>query len=97
MGSVEMVLGDLSTFQHHSVRFRATHMTKVFFKRTMPFADQCGFVVADEFGEYQHCEDEAEFGLYFRKTNTRVMMVSLCQYHTIYQESIWVGENSLEG
>ena len=71
-------------------------MAKVLFKRTTPFSGSCAFVIADEYGEYERCDAEAEIGLYFRRSDARVMMVSLCLYHTIYQESIWIGENANE-
>jgi len=72
-------------------------MAKILFKRTTPFSEVCGFVVADEYGEYERCDDDSDFGLYFRReSNQIVTMVSLCHYHTIYQESVWVGENSRE-
>lgn len=42
------------------------------------------------FGEFEQCEKEAEHGIYFGDMIT-VKMISLCKYHTIYQESLWVG------
>ena len=79
-------------FHLHLVQLQATHMAKILFKRTTPFSEACSFVVADEYGEYERCNDESDFGLYFRQSDAKVMMVSLCHYHTIYQESIWIGD-----
>ena len=83
-------------FHLHLVQLQATHMAKILFKRTTPFSEVCSFIVADSYGEYERCDEESDFGLYFRQSDARVMMVSLCHYHTIYQESIWIGENSNE-
>jgi len=71
-------------------------MAKILFKRTTPFSEACAFVIADSYGEYEKCDAFADFGLYFRRSNNMVTMVSLCHFHTIYQESVWVGENSRE-
>lgn len=58
----------------------------------MPFSDQCGFVVEDDLGFYDRCEEDADFGIYFRKLGEGVVsMISLCHYHTIVQESYWKG------
>jgi len=65
-------------------------MAKVKFKRTTRFEDQCCFVFESEPGFWERCEEDADFGLYYGD-DKRVSMVSLCHYHTIYQESIWVG------
>lgn len=66
-------------------------MSKVRFKRTTPFSKQCGFIIHQAWGELERCESDAVFGLYFG-SSTRVSMISLCLYHTIYQESIWISE-----
>jgi hypothetical protein len=58
------------------------------FKRTMPFEKRCCFIV-QEWGEIERCEADAEFGLY---VGTLVIkLVSLCRFHTIYQESLLIG------
>jgi hypothetical protein len=59
------------------------------FKRTTPFEEQCCFVADTGEGLWERCEEEADFGLYFGD-NARVTMVSLCHYHTVYQESLWI-------
>ena len=41
-------------------------------------------------GELEQCDAFAEIGLYYG--NDRIVkMTSLCTYHAIYQESLWVG------
>ena len=42
-------------------------------------------------GELEQCDAFAEVGFYYGN-NAIVKMTSLCQYHAIYQESLWVGE-----
>ena len=42
------------------------------------------------YGEFEQCDAEAEHGIYFGDYQI-VKMVSLCKFHTIYQESLWVG------
>jgi hypothetical protein len=46
--------------------------------------------VDNGYGEFEQCEEEAEHGIYFGDFQI-VKMISLCKYHTIYQESLWVG------
>ena len=58
-------------------------------KRTTPFEDQCNFYL-DDGTELVRCEIEAEVGFYYGG-DMRVKMTSLCQYHAIYQESLWIG------
>jgi hypothetical protein len=42
-------------------------------------------------GELEQCDAFAEIGLYYG--NDRIVkMTSLCTYHAIYQESLWIGE-----
>lgn len=60
------------------------------FKRTTPFVKQCQFFLDDGYGELYQCEANADHGIYFGDM-TITNMVSLCKYHTIYQESLWVG------
>jgi hypothetical protein len=59
------------------------------FKRTTPFEKRCNFVI-DDGSELERCPEEATVGFYYGD-NRRVKMVSLCQYHAIYQESLWIG------
>ena len=59
-------------------------------KRTTPFGKQCQFYMDNGTGEFEQCNADAEHGIYFGDIVT-VKMVSLCKYHTIYQESLWVG------
>ena len=70
-------------------------------KRTTPFSKFCQFVISvDEVtNSIEVCPEEAEFGVYMgiRSENdvegvdVQTISVSFCQFHTIYQESIWVG------
>jgi hypothetical protein len=60
------------------------------YKRTTPFQTQCQFFVDNGFGEFEQCDADAEHGIYFGNSEI-VKMISLCKYHTIYQESLWVG------
>ena len=70
-------------------------------KRTTPFSKHCQFVlnVDNENNKIDVCEEEAEFGVYMgiqTPTNgegfdVTTLSVSFCLYHTIYQESIWIG------
>ena len=59
-------------------------------KRTTPFTKQCNFIIDVGFGELEQCDAEAEYGIYFGDDRF-VKMISLCVYHTIYQESLWRG------
>jgi len=59
-------------------------------KRTTPFTKQCNFIM-DLGSELEQCSAEAEHGIYFGDDRF-VKMISLCKYHTIYQESLWRGE-----
>ena len=65
-------------------------MTPPRIKRTTRFHQHCDFIMDTGEGELEPCEAEAEYGIYFGD-NKRVKMVSLCQFHTIYQESLWRG------
>ena len=66
-------------------------MTILRIKRTMPFVKQCTFIIDVGFGELERCEAESQFGFYVGDERF-VKMISLCKYHTIYQESLWRGE-----
>jgi len=59
-------------------------------KRTTPFIKECQFYLDNGFGEFEQCDAKSEHGIYFGDYQI-VKMVSLCKYHTIYQESLWVG------
>ena len=59
-------------------------------KRTTRFVKECQFFVDNGYGEFEQCEEEAEHGIYFGDFQI-VKMISLCKFHTIYQESLWVG------
>ena len=64
-------------------------MTPARCKRTTPFTKQCNFII-DDGNELERCESKAEVGFYYG--NDRIVkMVSLCKFHTIYQESLWIG------
>jgi len=65
-------------------------MTPPRIKRTTRFHQHCDFIMDTGEGELEPCEAEAEHGIYFGD-NKRVKMVSLCLFHTIYQESLWRG------
>ena len=70
-------------------------------KRTTPFSKFCQFVISvDEVSnKIEVCPQEAEFGVYMglrsendiEGTEVQTISVSFCHFHTIYQESIWVG------
>ena len=60
------------------------------FKRTTRFVKECQFFVDNGYGEFEQCEEEAEHGIYFGDFQI-VKMISLCKFHTIFQESLWVG------
>jgi hypothetical protein len=60
------------------------------FKRSTPFSKQCNFIIDVGHGELEQCDANADFGIYYGNDKT-VKMTSLCHYHTIYQESLWVG------
>jgi hypothetical protein len=60
------------------------------FKRTTPFQKQCQFYLDNGYGEFEQCVSDAEHGIYFGDLQ-RTNIVSLCKFHTIYQESLWVG------
>jgi len=70
-------------------------------KRTTPFSKHCQFVlnVDNENNKIDVCEEEAEFGVYMGIQtpnnsdgfDVTTLSVSFCLYHTIYQESIWIG------
>jgi len=66
------------------------------FKRTTPFQKQCGFVAEIVEGEYERCEEDADFGIYFGRGDI-VRAVSLCHFHTVSQESIWVSKGEENG
>jgi len=61
-------------------------------KRTTPFHKECCFVMKLADLEFERCEAPADFGVYFGTDTATINMVSLCQYHLIYQESIWITE-----
>lgn len=76
-------------------------VAKPIWKRTTPFSKFCQFVIkVDEINnKLEVCEEDAEFGVYMGlkvKDNSgeemvQTVQVSFCHFHTIYQESIWVG------
>jgi len=67
-------------------------MSRMLFKRTTPFEAQCCFAHDDGQGLWERCEAKADVGLYYGDKEM-VKGVSLCLFHCIYQESIWIGEN----
>lgn len=70
---------------------------RVRWKRTRPFKKQCAFSWMDSDGFIERCEEETRFGLYYYLVDdedmpsTDTMVINLCIYHAVYQESIWVG------
>ena len=59
-------------------------------KRTTPFAKQCTFML--DLGDVlERCEEDAERGFYYGN-DVMVNMISLCLFHAVYQESLWLGE-----
>jgi hypothetical protein len=59
-------------------------------KRTTPFSKQCNFIIDLGTGELEQCDAFAEVGIYYGDDHM-VKMTSLCLYHAIYQESLWIG------
>lgn len=60
------------------------------FKRTNAFAKKCQFIMDVGEGELEPCDADSEHGLYYGN-DTIIKMVSLCKFHTIYMESLWIG------
>ena len=59
-------------------------------KRTTPFAKQCTFML--DLGDVlERCEEDAERGFYYGN-DVVVNMISLCLFHAVYQESLWLGD-----
>lgn len=56
----------------------------------MPFHDECCFMMELADLEFDKCNAPAFAGVYFSTGDNVTNMISLCQYHLIYQESIWV-------
>ena len=63
------------------------------FKRTTRTQEYCAFVWESAPGEFEKCDEEADAGLYFGRGNFDAV-VSLCLYHLVNQESIWISEQS---
>jgi hypothetical protein len=61
------------------------------FKRTTPNQKHCAFVYESAPGEFEQCDEEADAGLYFGRGELD-LVVSLCLYHLINQESIWISQ-----
>ena len=61
------------------------------FKRTNAFAKQCQFLMDIDDGQLERCESDSEHGIYYGN-DTIIKMVSLCKFHTIYMESLWIGK-----
>jgi hypothetical protein len=62
------------------------------FKRTTPFDERCQFVWS-EADLIVRCEHQSAFALYFGNDET-VNAVSLCLYHLVNQENLWIGGNT---
>lgn len=77
----------------HRVRFPTVGVTKkITWKRTTPFSNRCGFVYEVGTRWLDRCEDDADYGIYFKEESAAMTkMISLCHYHTILQESYWIG------
>ena len=59
-------------------------------KRTTPFHKTCCYVMELGELEFERCDAPADVGVYFNAEDMVINMVSLCHYHLIYQESIWI-------
>ena len=79
-----------STPSNGQVQQTGDEMKEKRVKRTTPFTKQCNFIM-DLGSELEQCSADAEHGIYFGDDRF-VKMISLCKYHTIYQESLWRGE-----
>lgn len=66
-------------------------------KRTVPFSKNCAYSWMDADGFIEKCQEEAFFSLYYGmdlgEDGYPCNIVSLCIYHTVYQESIWIGKD----
>ena len=72
-----------------SATWSASSMT-IRIKRTTPFEKRCTFVM--NLGDVlERCEEDAERGFYYGN-DVVVNMISLCLFHAVYQESLWLGE-----
>jgi hypothetical protein len=60
------------------------------FKRTNAFVKQCQFMFESADGELERCESDSDHGVYYGN-EIIIKMVSLCKFHTIYMESLWMG------
>lgn len=60
------------------------------YKKTTPFAKECSFYVPDDDGLLEGCLTEATIGFYFTASNNLIGMLSVCPYHAIVQESLFV-------
>lgn len=76
-----------SSARSNGAFFMATNATR--YKKTMPFSKECAFYVPDKDGLFEECIDEATVGFYFTK-GTMIGMMSLCPYHAIVQESLFI-------
>jgi hypothetical protein len=63
----------------------------ILFKRTTAITKRCQFMWDDGTGLIERCEEDADVGMYFGD-KFLVNVISLCHYHCINQESIWIGE-----
>lgn len=63
------------------------------FKRTTPNQEYCAFVYESEPGKFEQCDEEADAGLYFGRGDFDAV-VSLCYFHLVNQESIWVSQQN---
>ena len=61
------------------------------FKRTTRTQKDCAFVYESKPGVFEQCDEEADAGLYFGRDKFDAI-VSLCLYHLVNQESIWISQ-----
>jgi len=61
----------------------------ILFKRTTAITKRCQFMWDDGTGLIERCEEDADVGMYFGD-RFLVNVISLCHYHCINQESIWI-------
>lgn len=63
------------------------------FKRTTAMEQYCAFVYESAPGKFERCDEEADAALYFGRGDFDAV-VSLCYFHLVNQESIWISEQT---
>ena len=65
-------------------------------KRTMPFQKNCQFMFENAEGMIERCDEQSDFALYFDFQTVGMGIISLCHYHTTWQENIWKKQGEQE-